>query len=172
MDGTPSPCPPGSQSGDSVFTLCSSASKAEGNHIHLPLPQHRTSGVTHLCTSATAETVQYHLGSIKSSSSPNLTQQTRTLKWLLTCHMCSHLSLCVPFLNVYTQAGWRTKRGVGSRLQAPGSYTKLRVWVGPGQHPRAEDWLGDRPEAPEKDKDKDNNSSHHLRPFPGDCICT
>ena len=86
--------------------------------------------------------------------------------------MCSHLSLCVPFLNVYTQAGWRTKRGVGSGLQAPDSYTKLRVWVGPGQHLRAEEWLGDRPEAPEKDKDKDNNSSHHLRPFPGDCICT
>ena len=32
--------------------------------------------------------------------------------------MCCHPSLCVPFLNVYIQADWRTKRGVASGLQA------------------------------------------------------
>ena len=32
--------------------------------------------------------------------------------------MCCHPSLGVPFLNVYIQADWRTKRGVGSGLPA------------------------------------------------------
>ena len=162
----------------SVFTLCSSASKAEGSHMHLPLPhphpQDRTSGATHLCTSATAETVQYHLGSSRAHQAPIFTQQTGTLRWLLTSQMSRHSSLCVPFLNVYTQAGCRTKRGVGSGLQAPDSNAKLRARVGLWDEPRPASegpgMAGYRPETPEKDKD--NDSSHHRRPVPGDRICT
>ena len=48
--------------------------------------------------------------------------------------MCCHPSVCVPFLNVYIQADWRTKRGVSSGLQAQRYAHEV-----PDTHP----WLSD-----------------------------